>query len=53
MGGIVGLIGVGVGSKEGLYGGGCGGKYLGGAAMKDVGLSLCILSSCSRAKLVA
>lgn len=52
MGCIAGLIGVGVGSREGLYGGGCG-EYLGGAAVKDVRFSLCILSSYNRAKLVA
>ena len=53
MGGIAGLIGAGVGRKEGLYGGGCGGKYLGGVAVKDVCLILYILSSCGWAKLVA
>ena len=53
VGGKVGLTGVGVGSKEGLYEDGCGWENLAGVGVKIVRCILYNLSSCNRARLVA
>ena len=53
VGGEVGLIGVGVGSKEGLHGDGCGWENLASVGVKIACRILCNLSSSNRARLVA
>ena len=53
VGGKVGLIGVGVGSKEGLHGDGCGWENFSSVGVKIARRILCNLSSYNWARLVA